>query len=341
MDFEKRLIEYGRKTITREALSKVCFSDTDEQLYEIVQQLTNAGLLQPITGSKTNGNRRYLLYQKYRITLKAESYKTELIEISTLHPALQKSGVLQKSPAQYIKYRKQLKKLDTYLFHQTAKPEPVSRKERSFEVFSEEKSLDDTGLCALLARLGLGAEALAYYDTPEFCFNDYIPKKKRQMTLLICENKDIWFNIRRRMYEDGAGELFGVALDGVVYGCGNRISARNALSGYTDFLGAEQVAYLYWGDIDRSGLAIYQNLLHNNPDLSIRLFTQAYEEMLRLAKGCTIPNSEDERTLVENYEALFAQVAEELQADFRYYVLKRKRVPQEIISYAKLITDMR
>ena len=159
----------------------------------------------------------------------------------------------------------------------------ISRKELSFEIFDEEKALDDKTFCALLERIGITADTLAFYDTPEYCFNDYIPDRKAQMTLLICENKDIWFNIRRMMFENNATNIFDTHIDGVVYGCGNKVSGMDALTSYTEFIGSE-VKYLYWGDIDRAGLNIYLSAVRANPNINIKLFVRAYEEMLRLAQ---------------------------------------------------------
>lgn len=53
-----------------------------------------------------------------------------------------------------------------------------------------------------------------------------ISLKKEQYGLLICENKDIWFNIRRCMFENNYKSLFGMHIDGVVYGDGNKVSQK-------------------------------------------------------------------------------------------------------------------
>ena len=55
----------------------------------------------------------------------------------------------------------------------------------------DEKALDNH--LRLLRSIGVSGEDLYYYETPEQCFSDYIPLRKSKMTLLICENKDIWF----------------------------------------------------------------------------------------------------------------------------------------------------
>ena len=160
------------------------------------------------------------------------------------------------------------------------------------------------------------------------------------MTLLICENKDIWFNIRRMMFENNATNIFDIHIDGVVYGCGNKVSGMGALTTYTEFIGSE-VKYLYWGDIDRAGLNIYLSAVRANPNINIKLFVRAYEEMLRLAQTKNIPDSDDERNRIEDYSQIFGLVDQNLRTLFEQSIQNNKRIPQEIITYAFLKENMR
>lgn len=329
MDYTAKLRQFGKRTITKHELETLYSVTNDEALFRIVEALMQANLLQPVKSSLTNGNIRFPIHLKYRITLPAESYDKELREIATLHPTLQSQGYLQGKPALYRKYCPLLRKLDTYLFRKTTAPVPVSRKERSFEIFDEEKVLDDRSFCGLLENLGLDSQVLGYYDTPEFCFNDYIPAKKASMTLLICENKDIWFNIRRVMFEDKYFTIFGIPMDGVVYGCGNHISQKGALTYYTRFMGGADVTYLYWGDIDRTGLDIYLSLVRANPEMNISIFTAAYEEMLRLAQHRTIPDSDDERIHHEDYCEIFALFSGCCRPMIEESIRLNKRIPKK------------
>ena len=326
---------WKKKTISKSELESLLHTSSDNELCKLVSDAVDEGFMSPVKVSGTNGNRAYPVYLKYRITI-AENYTEALSAISMLHPAIIKSGYLQTKPELYLKYEAQFQKLNRYLF-QTQASTSVSRKERSFAIFDEEKQLDDSSFHGLLERLGLTAEVLCYYDTPEYCFNDYIPERKAQMTLLICENKDIWFNIRRRMYEDSARDIFGVRIDGVVYGSGNKISERGALSAYTQFMGADSVRYFYWGDIDRAGLYIFMSLVRNNPQLDIQLFTPAYEEMLRLAEFRNIPDSQDHREQNRNYEPIYDFFPDEMKHRLSDYIHVNKRIPQELINYEKLL----
>lgn len=203
----EKLKKYGKKTISKTDLESVFATSSDEALFEIISILSEQQILAPIKNSKTNGNRLYPIYLKYKVAIPQETYETELKEINALHPLLQNNSYLQSKPEEYKEYRFLIQKLDRYLFSRNGKEIAISRKERSFEIFDEEKALDDKTFCALLDRIGITSNELAFYDTPEYCFNDYIPDRKAQMTLLICENKDIWFNIRRMMFENNVTNI--------------------------------------------------------------------------------------------------------------------------------------
>jgi len=339
MNIKSKLKAWNKKTITLSELESLLKTGSVEELSLLVFAAVFDGILSPVKASGTNGNKAYPLNLKYRISLK-EDYSDALKEISLLHPLITKSGYLQSKPELYLKYKEAFKKLNAYLFSNRLSA-AVSRKERSFEIFDEEKQLSDSGFCNALEHMGLNAQLLAYYDTPEYCFNDFIPFRKKQMTLLICENKDIWFNIRRRMYEDGVGEILGTQIDGAIYGCGNRISELGALSEYTRFMGAEHVQYLYWGDIDRAGLNIFLSLIKNNPSLDISLFTAAYEKMLELSQNRIIPYSEDHRELTGDYENIYELFFGEKKEQLKTAIDSNKRIPQEIVSYEYLLTAMR
>lgn len=339
MNTEAKLKEWKKKTISLPELEGLWRTGSQEELYALVSDAVARGCISPIKASGENGNRAYPLFLKYRITFR-EDYSEAMREISLMHPSMTQSGYLQSKPELYLKYQVQLEQLNNFLFKKKINV-AVSKKERSFEIFDEEKQLEDRSFCNMLEHLGLTAEVLGYYETPEYCFNDYIPMPKRQMTLLICENKDIWFNIRRRMYEDGAREIFGMHIDGVVYGCGNKISEAGALSAYTRFMEAAHVRYIYWGDIDRAGLNIYLSLQKNNQELDISLFAAAYDQMIELSENRTIPDSTDHRERMGNYESIYALFSDANRAKIRKAIDTNKRIPQEIISYEYLLSNMR
>ena len=343
MKLENKLSSYKNKTITKDKISELITEYSDEALYEQIKNCCKKGLLEPIKCSKTNGNNVYTIYNKYKVNLPEIDYSIELSEINMLHIDLIKYDYLKKNPEIYKKYKKQIELLSKWLFANDLIIEKISKKERSFEIFNEEKELEDNkALWGILKRIGINEQRLAFYNTPENCFNDYIPTKKHNMTLLICENKDIWFNFRRLMFENNYNFFFNTLIDGFVFGNVNNISdKKGALTEYTKFLGVElnSVEYLYWGDIDRAGIDIYCKATDANPDLKIKLFLPAYKKMLDLADDREMPDSDDNRNLKYDFDKIYSLFESNYSNQLKTYIDSNKRIPQEIISYTKLAKE--
>lgn len=338
MDVNSKLLAYGKKSITLEDLTdilKVEASDAKTIFYK-VSELIDASILEPVKNSGHNGNLRYPLFKKYRILVKAELSEDVEKQIRQLHPALQRTGYLSSHVQEYLKHRDVIKCLNVFLFSRNA-GEPISRKERSFEIFGREKVLDDSEVKSLLRHLEISDSDLGFYDTPEYCFHDYIPERKNNLTLLVCENKDIWFNIRRCMFEDHFESLFGVAIDGVVYGNGNKVSNKaGALVEYVRFMGNPNVTFLYWGDIDREGFDIFRRTRDVNDSLNIKLFIPGYRKMIERAQSICLEDSPSSKKEGVSFENLFESFSAEEQHFLNRVLENNKLIPQEIISYTVL-----
>ena len=338
MDIKNKLLTYRKKCITIEALIdllKVEMSDT-KSVFENVSELVDASILEPVKNSGHNGNLRYPLFKKYRILVKAELSEDVEKQIRQLHPALLKSGYLSAHVREYMKYKDVIDCLNDFLFSKKTE-ESISRKERSFEIFGREKMLDDSEVKSLLRHLEISESDLAFYDTPEYCFHDYIPERKEELTLLICENKDIWFNIRRCMFEDHFKSLFGVDIDGVVYGNGNKVSNKaGALVEYVRFMGNPNVHFLYWGDIDREGFDIFRRTREVNDSLNIELFIPGYRKMIERAKNIRLEDSPSSKKEGVSFEMLFEGFTAEERTFLNRTLEANKLIPQEIIPYTVL-----
>ena len=338
MDIKNKLLTYRKKCITIEALIdllKVEMSDT-KSVFENVSELVDASILEPVKNSGQNGNRKYPLFRKYRILVKEESNKEAEKQIRQLHPTLQKSGYIYSHVQEYLDHKEVIDCLNVYLFSKK-KGDPISRKERSFEIFGREKVLDDSEVKSLLRHLEIFDSDLELYDTPEYCFHDYIPERKDDLTLLICENKDIWFNIRRCMFEDHFKSLFGVAIDGVVYGNGNKVSNKaGALVEYVRFMGNPNVTFLYWGDIDREGFDIFQRTRDVNDFLNIKLFIPGYRKMIERAQNICLEDSPSSKKEGVSFSNLFDGFSAEEQLFLNRVLEENKLIPQEIIPYTVL-----
>ena len=91
------LCKHGKKTVTKEELRHICGVSEEKELFPLVEALVSEGLLNPVKASGTNGNRKYPLYLKYRIS-PADPFQNERRAIRTLHPLLQSHGILMKKP---------------------------------------------------------------------------------------------------------------------------------------------------------------------------------------------------------------------------------------------------
>lgn len=331
----KTLQEFPRKKIKLDELSPLC--PDHEQLAEQITELTEQGVLIPVKSSGTNGNQKVPLYMKYSICIE-RTVSIPPNEIYALHPRLSANGYLLRNRVQYINNRFFLCRLSDWLtYHEGSNT--MSRRERSFSIFGDEKELDNH--LRLLECIGISGETLGYYETPEQCFSDYIPVRKKQMTLLICENKDIWFNIRRLMYESNVRSLFGVSIDGVIFGQGNDITGNGKLLSYVQFLGADEIKFLYCGDIDRAGFDIFLRLCKAAEVLNIGLFLPAYKKMLELSRDIQLPDSDDKRCIIPEMSEIFPVFQTDEQEQITLILQNNKRLPQEILSYPVLADNMR
>lgn len=338
MSINRQLLDYRKKTISLEELKSIMKIGLMEEnrAYELISSLLSKGIIAPVKSSGKNGNLRYPLYKKYRILLKEVADKETIDDIKKLHPLLLKSGYLTANPLEFQRNRSIIKCLSSYFFG-NMDDTFISRKERSFEIFRHEKILDDSLVKKLLRKLQISELDLRFYDTPEYCFHDYIPVRKAHLTLLICENKDIWFNIRRLMFEDGTRSVLGVNIDGVVYGEGNKVSEKTgALSEYVKFMDIPDIKFLYWGDIDREGFDIFRRTKEANKLLNISMFIPGYRKMIELAKGKDPEDSPSSKKQGVKFDDLLRGFSHEEQEFLRNIFDNNKLIPQEIISYKYL-----
>ena len=93
MDIKNKLLAYGKKSITLEALTDVLKADPADTktLFDMISELVDASILGPVKNSGQNGNRKYPLFKKYRILIKEEPSEEVEKQIRQLHPALQRT----------------------------------------------------------------------------------------------------------------------------------------------------------------------------------------------------------------------------------------------------------
>lgn len=303
-----------------------------------IQALVSQGILQPVGGKKDTNGLIPPLQRKYRVLHPERDLKEEGNEIMLLAPPLNISGYL-KNRARYRRERDILLPLSAFLkTRRDTLQTPMSKNERAYAVWRKEKALDD-GRYQGVVRYNELETLLHFYQTPEPFF-DYLCAGTGPKRVLILENKDIWYTLRKLLLQNPEKRnLFGLLLDGLIYGEGKKAARPNALTEYAALSGGEW-EFWYCGDVDYEGFSIYEAVCRANPTLEIRLFAAGYHAMVErgLSEGLGPCPKQQERPehLKEILSACFPQDRERI-ADL---LTQGDYIPQEILNYPFLMEAM-
>jgi len=305
------------------------------ELVNLIKELMEKCVIVPAKTSKTNGKNPWL-FKKYNLVKIGENITDYINEIKNeLHIGLNTVYYLSHIDV-YKTDRDYVIELSNYLRnHKHHLNVPVSINERSFEIWGEEKFLKNGRGKTILKNVTYNIENLNFYATPEpftfFSFN-----KEANQRILIIENKDTWYSIRKLMREN-SNDVFGVQIDTIIYGAGKGIF--NSLIEY-DLIEQEYLKspkeVLYWGDIDYEGIIIYEGLREKYKDVfNISIFKKAYEKMIYKAKGKNLPKYKEGQN--KNISTVFLN---ELEIKDKETIIgifeKGLYIPQEIVTYEDL-----
>lgn len=205
----------------------------------------------------------------YSIIEDKDTYEREVKEIKALNAALSISYYINR-PEEYKKHRAIILQLNQLMtFSKEKLHRQISINERSLQIWGKEKLLRDSSIATILKNLGITFKMLNVYNTPEpffyYLHNETIP------SILIIENKDTWFSIRKYLKETGK-RVLGLSIGLLIYGEGKKIESS------IEFLEEDELSFFkdatiyYWGDLDFEGIDIYLRLKNK---ISLRLFIEA------------------------------------------------------------------
>lgn len=333
MSLYEKLLEHKNKTFTVEELKLISKIDDYDKFAEEISNLTSENKLAPVKASGTNGKKINKLYNKYRLVDKPKDYENIFEEIKLLSSEFNHQAYLDK-PEEYIKYREEIRDLDEFLKVKKSELEmPASINERSFQIWGKEKLLKEKNIIQRIFSFNnLDIKMLNYYETPEPFF-EYIHRYESTMKILIIENKDTWYTIRKLMSEKNSrksGNNYNVLL----YGEGKKVIRNNNMLSYYDkeILKDSKNRYFYFGDLDYEGIGIFISLKKLYPELDIVLDVKLYELMLDICDENKLPLTKEgqQETELEGFIEYFSSDYEEKIKD----ILKKGRyIPQEIINY--------
>lgn len=275
------------KRISLEDLIRESKTAAYPEQYRYICGKIETGQIKPVKNSPLNG-KAPALHTRYWLTEQEPDDTKQLLEELQfqLSPLIRTDYYLG-HPDSYRKERKWVALLSRYLKEEGQKhPEPVSMNERSFQIWGREKFLQREQGKKILAHCGIAAEQLSIYKTTE-PLAYYSASKQIPQTVLILENKDTFYSMRRYLLS-GRQSMFGEEIGTVIYGAGKGI-----LRSFSDFrfcvephVNDTENRILYFGDLDYEGIGIYERL-HGLfcAEHEIRPFVGAYEAMLKKAEG--------------------------------------------------------
>ena len=330
----KTVYGIGKKIIALAEIQEHYRIDNYMKLVDLVKSQIGEGTLIEVKASGSNGMAPPL-YNKYRVKSLEEDLSILADEITYSFPLYFNSEFYRNNLRKYQMDRTYIDKLAEYFRnHKQILSVPMSINERSFEIWGQEKFLKDGGGHRILRNLGLSIEDLNIYTTPE-PFVYYSGKKDHNQKVLILENKDTWYTLRKLMIQ-GQTSFFGQVVDTIIYGSGKNI--EKSLEDYPftveDYL-REPSKILYWGDIDYEGIAIYERLKKRyTKTFQIELFKNAYINMLELAEGRELPEVSDKQN--RNIDDLFLNEMVQYRERILKLLQAGRYVPQEIVNYSIL-----
>lgn len=310
-----------------------------EEQYEIVMKSIHSGEIEPVKSSGLNGRKPALplSYWKYE---EEPDYSDVLEELTyKIHPMLDIS-YYKAHPDKYAKDRANILLFSEYLEKNRELLDlPETMNERSFEIFRREKFFQGEGGLKLCDRLGIGMDKLNFYHTSEpLAYYSY--SKKRKQNILIIENKDTFYELRRYLQRMDR-KILGIEFDTVIYGAGKGIWKT-----FLDYAGGAEEYFrgdnplFYFGDIDYEGIFIYEKLamekwhdIEGNK-ITIRPYIPAYQAALDKALLIGMEGLPDMKEKQNNNigTVFFDFFEDERKQQMVDILLAGKYIPQEILN---------
>lgn len=325
------------KRITLEAIFARRREMTYEEQYSYIQEQLEAGALKPVKASGTNG-KTPALQREYWIVEKKKDYSALIEELKYSLMHLLSVDYYFSHPEAYQQDRPWVLMLNDYLVHrQSSLKHRESVNERSFEIWNREKFLTKGPGRKILKRCGLDMEFLNVYETGE-PLAYYSHTRVTPQNLLILENKDTFYSMRRHLLDGGRG-ILGVDMGTLIYGGGKRIcqSFRDFEICVEPYMKDRANTIYYFGDLDYEGIGIYESLTEMFRGIwEIAPFCPAYEKMLEKAeRAVRLPETREGQN--RNISGVFfSYFGEAVQSRMLEILTRDLYIPQEIVN----ITDL-
>ena len=261
---ENIILKSKEKSILEKFMAGV---DSYKILCDYIAEKSKTGEFVPIKNSGLNGKNPPLYNVYWQIEEEKESNEFDDELNFKLSPKLSME-YYKKRIEQYRKDRDAILKLSEFLKNDSDKLiRSESVNERSFEIWGDEKFIkggngnrgknknEGRGQGKrILKNLGIKLSDINVYETPE-PFVSYIFDRTVPQNVLIIENKDTFYTIRKYMQETGNNEILGKKFGTVIFGSGKKVvsSFRDFEFTAEKYLADSKNRFFYFGDMIMRG----------------------------------------------------------------------------------------
>lgn len=323
-DIKEWLAQYPKQRITLSDLEKKCTTLKSYKFFsDYIIVLTKEQVLTPVKSSGTNG-KSVPLHNKYTINkslLKRE--QTEIINNKILRTSsLLSLEVYFELPLSV--YKADLPSIDSIDAYLKEYGLPVDKflPELAFELTGDEKWIEKGPGKLILKRLGLWEKLKVKRQSDPIAFginknhiNDEVQKH------LIIENKTAYLHALNNIHLS--------EFSTVIYGQGWKIVGGLQLFS-SQFPFGKKHEFYYFGDLDKSGIAIYTSLKDR---YAIQLSTDFYRMMFEKKQYKGKETQECSNTTIEQFVKALKKDDEDKRPDYILEMLKLGNYqPQEILS---------
>ena len=200
----------------------------------------------------------------------------------------------------------------------------IPHRERSYEIFRDEKKLDNLRTTKPFKDGQISLEDLACYVVFEPLPIESGPPAALGMPALIVENSTTYWTVANWNKEVGRYSC-------VIYGSGNKVAAAKDWL----VLKREEFEYIeikYFGDIDATGIEIALRVKDSISDVGGLAFSfelDLYELALQLEEGKQLPKCKGKKTIKKSLRPDFPI---SIASKIKKIISKGKRIPQEVVT---------
>lgn len=308
------------------------------ELCKYIYDRVSEGSIKPIKSSGLNG-KKPALYQEYRLVEEKKDYADTIEEIRFRLATEIVSDYYLAHPKMYEEDREYVIALSDYIKSGALdRNKMMSKNERSFDIWKKEKFLSEGIGKKICDRCGISQEYLKYYETFE-PLSYYAKDKSEPQSILIIENKDTYFTMRKYLMNNAAS-ISENGIKTLIYGAGKGVV--KAFKGYElscePYMCNQKNRLLYFGDLDYEGIAIFETLRKSVADkYDIVPYTEAYIRMLEVMDNSSqdMPDSKEGQN--KNIGNEFLQFFDsEIQKKMMKLLSSGKYIPQECVNYENM-----